>query len=904
LVVEPREEKSRPGIETGVVLRAVDASGKPRQSEIVLGVADEAVRKLAGDFVDSEGSEKFTDFRLIGSIDVTHSGHDRNAELRISTRDPRPGAIRSPRGGSSVDDDIIVLSPFSVESVAERGYMAMNTLAGTRLRTEFADKFELAQLDVRPPPIITRRFFASTAAWMPEIVTDAKGEARVTFKYPDNLTQWHIDAYAVGADGNTFGRASVLTRTSLPLQARIQAPRFLTEGDKADIGVLLLNRTDGPLTADASLAIEGAAAIDRSKRAPKKGVTVPQQGEARISWPVAANETGFAKLTTTSRAGGHGDAMEITLPVLPDGFLQETVASGRLAADAREQVLTLRLPDPLDPAKVSLKLKFAPGHAPALLDALPYLVDYPYGCVEQTMSRFLPALVVRKTLVELGLDEEEVESRIVAKETAADRARREKTAGLLKIDEVAERSLAKLAEAQSYGGSFGWWPGQDAIDPWMTAYVVWGLSISRECGFDAPGDMEEDARGALCRWMESTEETNDVLAWALFAASRSDLETKEVEVAATVFKRVMAQRAKLGAAGRSCLALAAKRWGSAEDRATLLLNLENGATRSQAAGYGETVHWGSASGYWRAMDGAVECTALTLLALLELDPDHRLVEPAAVWLGLNRRSARWSNTRDTALAVLALSELVARSGTLQADATIEVSARGIPAKRLTLDRDALLGDALGFDVPSSALRAGVNEFRVRLVSGNGPVYALGLASAWSRNEGAFAAGHLVGAAREFERRVPQQTVAGTVRFTSESIARDGSARQGEEVYVVVTLDVPNELEYLAVEVPKPAGCEPLNPLSGWDARLVRLDDQPAAEKEKDPGRAIYREEHDDRSVFFLDRVEAGRWEIRFGMRATFAGDYRAAPAKVEAMYAPEIRANTDARRVRIEPANE
>jgi uncharacterized protein YfaS (alpha-2-macroglobulin family) len=120
-----------------------------------------------------------------------------------------------------------------------------------------------------------------------------------------------------------------------------------------------------------------------------------------------------------------------------------------------------------------------------------------------------------------------------------------------------------------------------------------------------------------------------------------------------------------------------------------------------------------------------------------------------------------------------------------------------------------------------------------------------------------------------------------------------------------------------VEVPKPAGCEPLNPLSGWDARMRRVETSDgftsgkasavgsagaSASNSKDPdeGRAIYREERDDKSVFFLDHVEAGTWEIRFGLRATTPGDYRALPVQASAMYVPEVRANGDARRVKIE----
>jgi uncharacterized protein YfaS (alpha-2-macroglobulin family) len=97
-----------------------------------------------------------------------------------------------------------------------------------------------------------------------------------------------------------------------------------------------------------------------------------------------------------------------------------------------------------------------------------------------------------------------------------------------------------------------------------------------------------------------------------------------------------------------------------------------------------------------------------------------------------------------------------------------------------------------------------------------------------------------------------------------------------------------------IEVPRPAGCEPLNPLSGWDAELIAAD---AAEKKS--GRPLYREEHDTKSVFFIDRLSQGKWELRFSLRAHLPGDFRALPAVGEAMYVPEIRANTDARRIKI-----
>lgn len=189
-------------------------------------------------------------------------------------------------------------------------------------------------------------------------------------------------------------------------------------------------------------------------------------------------------------------------------------------------------------------------------------------------------------------------------------------------------------------------------------------------------------------------------------------------------------------------------------------------------------------------------------------------------------------------------------------------------------------------------------------------------------------GHLLTVGRDELRQAARPTLKGTLHITPERLPDGGTVMAGEQVTAKVTLTVPTELEYVMVEVPKPAGCEPLNPLSGWDARLIKAEVRmqnaeleagkpgsappatgsgdarsatwPTGEEEEDEGREVYREEHDDKSVFFLDRLEPGTWEIRFGMRAVTPGDFRALPVQATAMYVPEITANSDARRVRVE----
>jgi len=258
--------------------------------------------------------------------------------------------------------------------------------------------------------------------------------------------------------------------------------------------------------------------------------------------------------------------------------------------------------------------------------------------------------------------------------------------------------------------------------------------------------------------------------------------------------------------------------------------------------------------------------------------------------------------------VLALARYVAICGEFEPDAAVEVVVNGQTVRRVKFTRESLLEGPTTIPLDAGSLQSGANRIELHRVSGATPVYAVALASSWAASDVVKPAGHLVAVERGFVREKAQATLMGTLKITPEPMPDGGPAVAGEQVSAEVTLCVTNELEYVMVEVPKPAGCEPLNPLSGWDAQLTKVETGTSPDLKEDDngrgkresGRAIYREEHDDKSVFFLAHIEPGTWKIRFGLRATTPGDFRALPVEATAMYVPEVRANSDARRVRIE----
>ncbi len=897
--IEPGAAQSRPGDAAQLRLGVRCAREAMQPAELCVGVVDEAAAALG----------RGPDWRLQPAFAVREpvSAALSLAERR-STKADEPKDGRCGIAAAELWAGARNRQWYFMENLAELARLGPYAWDETFGAASLPEPLMFCSLDKAPssaPSLRLRTRFDATAFWAPQVVTDAKGEATVRFQYPDNLTQWRIEAYAVGADGNSFGTATAFTRTSLPFQARLNLPRFLVAGDSAVPSATLVNRTETVLTANAELAVAGAVVPTEADRLGRSRLAVSAQGEAPVEWPVRAGRAGTAEFTLKAWAGAESDGMKLSLPVLENGILQETAASGQLARGEKQRELVLALPEPLDPARTTARVQLTGSRAAAMLDALPYLVDYPYGCVEQTLSRFLPAVVVKRTLGELGFDAASVETRILGKETEADAARRVKTAGLGRLDEVVAKSLARLDEAQRLDGGFGWWPGAAEGDLWMTAYAAWGLNLARGAGVDVPPQMLERANTALTtalsdRKMDwSTAAGADARAWALAAVAEVNLDERGAKRRAEAWAQAYAGRDALTASGRACLALAAAKLGAAEERVVLLRNLENGLVRDVAAGPDAMVHWGSTSGYWRAREGAVEATALTLLALLELDPQHALVEPAMSWLVLNRKSGNWESTRATALAVLALSRCVRVRGEALGETEVEVLANGVAVGRVKLNRETLLSGATTVELPVAKLRAGGNRVVLRRVAGDGPAYAVALAKSWAAGETVQPAGHLAQVARGFVRQKATPTLVGTLRIEPETLSNGGSAKTGEEVHAVVTVTVASDLEYVMIEVPKPAGCEPLNPLSGWDARMRRVAGG-GQMTEDGAGRPIYREERDEKSVFFLDHLEAGTWELRFGMRAVTAGDFRALPVQVEAMYVPEIRANSDAPRLRIE----
>lgn len=934
-----------PGTATRLQVTVKDSNGEPVRTELSLAVTDAAVAAIQGAYSGDPrpffyGDRRWMQLAIGASTFSRAFAHLQDGKKGVVDVLRDQTALGAPQDESRLGF-MGGVAPASREFDDFAGNERAAAPAGAKpargmaMRAEEkSDSSSKLEGEAADPAVEVRSDFRETALWLPTLVTDAQGRAEVAVTWPDSLTRW--SARAIGFDdASRCGEGSTTIRTRRPLMVRLQAPRFFVVGDEVTLSAILNNDTDAALTVTPTLILEGLELLGRWKDGEPlldgfDAVSVPAHGEQRIDWRARATTPGTARFAVTAKSDRFADAMEKTYPVHPHGVDVFAATSGKMRGDAVTSILDL--PALRKDGTMRFHVQVAPSLAVATLDALPYLIDFPYGCTEQTMSRFLPAVITAKTLRDQGLSADDVATRVFGGvERATANQTHTKSAGIARLDEVTRAALARLSDMQHADGGFGWWKTGDS-DRFMTAYVVFGLTLAHEAGIDVDLNGLANAAGYLDRTLVEEERNPDMQAWMLHALAAYTAKVPNArasEFAATAFTNLWAQHRALNAYSRSLLALAALALGHAEEARVLVDNLKNGVIRDDApesslvkrgnervnAATMPTAHWGEDGVAWRWSDGGVEATAWAIRALLAVDPKHELVEPAVNWLLRNRRGNQWSNTRDTALCVLAMNDYLRVSGELGRSVGYRVLVNGSVVAERTVAPNEILAAPSVFDVDAALLVAGQNEIEVRRTSGDGPLYFAAQASFFSTEERVQPRGNEIFVRRTYWKLVPRPTLLKGVVYDRVPMKDGDHVTSGERVEVVLTIEAKNHFDYLVFEDLKPAGLEAVAIRSGeplYARELKRGETEhrfgdDGAEHEattgvRVPGASdsfgttgrtewIHTELRDRKVALFFGHLPQGVWEVSYDLRAEVPGSFAALPVLGHAMYVPEIRCN-------------
>ena len=342
------------------------------------------------------------------------------------------------------------------------------------------------------PPLVqptVRSNFADTALWVGALATNEQGEAEVSLNMPENLTTWKIKVWALG-HGTKVGQGEAEVVTRKDLIVRLQAPRFFIEKDEVVLSANVQNDLKTKKLVQVALELGDRKLVPLGDAVQQ--VEVPAGGQTRVDWRVKVAHEGEAVIRMKALTDEESDAVEQKFPVYVHGQSKMDSFSGALRPAETSGAITFNVPAQRRQGQSHFELRYSPTLAGAMVDALPYLADYPYGCTEQTLNRFLPTVITQRILLHMGLDLKKIaekQTNLNAQELGDERAR---AAGWKRFDHnpvfdneevrrMVKEGVQRLGEMQLSDGGWGWFSGfGEQSYPHTTAVVVHGLQVAQE----------------------------------------------------------------------------------------------------------------------------------------------------------------------------------------------------------------------------------------------------------------------------------------------------------------------------------------------------------------------------------------------------------------------------------------
>jgi uncharacterized protein YfaS (alpha-2-macroglobulin family) len=442
-----------------------------------------------------------------------------------------------------------------------------------------------------------------------------------------------------------------------------------------------------------------------------------------------------------------------------------------------------------------------------------------------------------------------------------------------------QRGLDRLYSYQHDDGGWGWWH-DDSTDPFMTAYVLDGLTIATRNGFAVEQWRMERAREKLAAMIDANKRDNgnpidsETRAYMIYAM----VETGSAD--SKYLEQLYSSRAQLQPYGRALLALALK------DRADARANEVASQIESSAHVTDFEADWQThrLNDYGRQVVLDVESTALSLKALARISPQSPLLPKAARWLvGHRRNGYYWISTKETAFAIYGLTDYLKASQELSPDYSFEVYLNG---NQIMTQKVSSAAAAPTLVIKKGA-DVGINN-QIRIVKhGRGALYISSALEYFTGGDEVQPQGsNDLKITREYLRLRVSEDSSGRSSWKVEPLS--GELRSGD--YIVARLHVEGaRAEYLMIEDPIPAGAEQVSRVN--DLALSYADN-------KWTDWYSQREFRDNRTVIFADYFD-GNATYQYAMRVEVPGEFRVAPARVELMYQPTVQSNTGNARLKI-----
>jgi uncharacterized protein YfaS (alpha-2-macroglobulin family) len=723
-----------------------------------------------------------------------------------------------------------------------------------------------------------RTNFLDTAFWNPDVATDNKGQATVSVKLPDNLTTWRLDARGLTAQDTLVGQGTVDIVATKDLLIQPTTPRFFVVGDQAQLGAEINNNTANDIQATVTLTGTGVSLDSPVSQV----VMVKANDRTNVNWNVTALDAAAANLAFSVAGGGLQDASKPTVGAPPDQLLpiykysapSTTSTAGQLeAADTRLE--SISLPRRFDATQGSLDVQLDPSLAAGLTGALEYLKASPYDDTEAVVSSFLPNVLTYQTLKKLGQSSPDLESNLTAQVNTA---------------------LQRLYAQQHVDGGWGWWNTDDS-DAFISAYVLFGLVKAQQAGFSVSASVVSNAASYLQDQLVQPSSLDTTENWRLNRQAFILLALAEAgkgNTSATV--QLFDARERLDTYARAYLALALHQQDPSDaSRPKTILSDVNNAAIVSATG----AHWEEQQSDWWNMNTDTRSTAIVLDTLVALDPGNNLIPNVVRWLMVARKATAWETTQETAWALIGLTDWMAASGELKGNYDYSVNLNGNNLTSGSVKADNLRDPVMLHVAVAGLFKDQANRLTISRGAGDGRLYYTAHLNVYEPVGQVRAISRGISVSRQY--RLKTNDCGGQDQPECKVITE---AQAGQDIEVRVSLVAPNDLYFVTLEDPLPAGAEAVD----TSLQTTSVVGQPPELNPSDP---LYygwgwwwfsnTDLRDEKVVLFASYLPKGTYEYTYTMHASLPGTYQVIPTQARESYFPEVQGTGDGVVFKINP---
>ncbi len=786
-----------------------------------------------------------------------------------------------------------------------------------------------------------RKNFNETAFFFPDLKTDEDGNVSFSFTMPEALTKWKLMVMAHTKElASAYSTNSTVTQKELMVQPN--APRFLREGDDMEFSAKVVNLTDKEITGTSQLELIDAATnqpVDGwfKNVFPNQYFTVPAGQSVAVKFPMAVpfnfNSAMFYRIKAISKDGSFSDGEEMAIPVLTNRMLvTESMPLNMRNTDSKtftfDKLLTSGNSGSL--TNHALTVEYTSNPAWYAVQALPYLIEYPYECAEQSFNRYyantlasfisnssprIKAVFEKWKITDTSalmsnLQKNEELKSVLLQETpwvleAKDETQQKKNIALLfdmvRLAGEKNRTLAKLKDMQTSNGGFAWFKG-GADDQYITQYIITGIGHLRKLNALQGADYEAikpildkalpylDARikeeyDNLIKYKAKMSDDHLSYNAIQYLYMRSFFpETKVTAASNTAASYFRGQAAKYWLSKskymQAMVALALNRNGDTKTSQTVIASLKQNAINNEEFG----MYWKDlAIGGYYWYQAPIESQAMMIEAFTDIDKNVATINDMKTWLLKQKQTQQWPTTKATAEACYAL--LLNGSDWLSEEKVVTIQLGNTVIKSTDEKTEAGTG-YFKKRIEGSKVQQGMGNIKVSLSSPtNQPINKSTTsygAVYWQYFEDL---DKITSAATPLKLvkklYIEKNSATGPVL----TLVKDGDQlKVGDKIKVRIELRADRDMEYVHMKDMRAACMEPVNVISSYKYR---------------GGLGYYESTKDASTNFFFSWLPKGTYVFEYPMFVTLNGNFSNGITTIQCMYAPEFTSHSEGVRVQV-----